>query len=214
MSKSVGISTAVNKYSWRLSLSRYAYLTGILGLTGLFLYYLALALWAVETVTRNYRIFGKKASWLVFKITVMSHDVLEFSLNFFCPFWCLLEVISLPGCGMKIRADDPAAMKSFILSVQNRVNELKASSEDGQKSIFGRRVGLSIWVLNFLLLPPLGEEKQTGSIFIAILAHFGYLYFCDRWSLCLKLYVRSRTTKRSPVMTPYSTLRWRNGYRM
>lgn len=45
---------------------------------------------------------------------------------------------------MKIRADDPAAMKSFILSVQNRVNELKASSEDGQKSIFGRRVGLSI----------------------------------------------------------------------
>lgn len=41
---------------------------------------------------------------------------------------------------MKIRADDPAAMKDFILSVQNRVNELKASSGDSQESINGKRV--------------------------------------------------------------------------
>lgn len=44
------------------------------------------------------------------------------------------------GCGIKIRGDDPAAMKDFILSVQNRVNELKASSGDGQKNINGKRV--------------------------------------------------------------------------
>lgn len=41
---------------------------------------------------------------------------------------------------MKIRADDPAAMKDFIFSVQNRVNELKASSGDGQGNINGKRV--------------------------------------------------------------------------
>ncbi|GKV07591.1 hypothetical protein SLEP1_g19342 [Rubroshorea leprosula] len=38
----------------------------------------------------------------------------------------------LQGCGMKIRGDDPAAMKEFVISVQKRVNELKASSGDGQ----------------------------------------------------------------------------------
>ncbi|GLT36714.1 hypothetical protein SLA2020_110750 [Shorea laevis] len=38
----------------------------------------------------------------------------------------------LQGCGMKIRGDDPAAMKEFVISVQNRVNELKTSSGDGQ----------------------------------------------------------------------------------
>lgn len=41
---------------------------------------------------------------------------------------------------MKIRADDPAAMRDFILSVQNRVNDLKASSGDGQENINGKRV--------------------------------------------------------------------------
>jgi nucleolar MIF4G domain-containing protein 1 len=43
---------------------------------------------------------------------------------------------------MKIRSDDPAAMKNFILSVQNRVNELKASSGDGQEKINGKRVSV------------------------------------------------------------------------
>lgn len=41
---------------------------------------------------------------------------------------------------MKIRGDDPGAMKSFILSVQNRVNELKASPDDGKKNINSKRV--------------------------------------------------------------------------
>lgn len=46
----------------------------------------------------------------------------------------------LQCCGMKIRGDDPGAMKSFILSVQNRVNELKASPDDGKKNINSRRM--------------------------------------------------------------------------
>jgi len=32
---------------------------------------------------------------------------------------------------MKIRSDDPLAMKTFIISIQNKANELKTSS-DGQ----------------------------------------------------------------------------------
>ncbi|KAE8009038.1 hypothetical protein FH972_005496 [Carpinus fangiana] len=47
---------------------------------------------------------------------------------------------TLQCCGMKIRSDDPFAMKNFIQSVQNRVNELKASSGDGQEKINGKRM--------------------------------------------------------------------------
>ncbi|KAJ0014771.1 hypothetical protein Pint_20049 [Pistacia integerrima] len=46
----------------------------------------------------------------------------------------------LQCCGIKIRGDDPTAMKDFILSVQNRVNELKASCGDGPKNINGKRM--------------------------------------------------------------------------
>ncbi|KAK5785817.1 hypothetical protein PVK06_040436 [Gossypium arboreum] len=46
----------------------------------------------------------------------------------------------LQCCGMKIRADDPVAMKNFILCVQNRVNELKALSGDGEAKINGKRM--------------------------------------------------------------------------
>lgn len=43
---------------------------------------------------------------------------------------------------MKIRGDDPAAMKDFILSVQNTTNELKASSGDGHGKINSKRVSM------------------------------------------------------------------------
>ncbi|KAH9620067.1 hypothetical protein KSS87_006900 [Heliosperma pusillum] len=43
-------------------------------------------------------------------------------------------------CGMKIRGDDPTAMKDFILSVQGRVNELKAGSEDVEATKYGKRM--------------------------------------------------------------------------
>lgn len=44
------------------------------------------------------------------------------------------------ACGMKLRADDPVGMKTFIQSVQQRANELKASSENGQSNMSGKRV--------------------------------------------------------------------------
>lgn len=51
---------------------------------------------------------------------------------------------------MKLRRDDPASMKDFILSVQNRVNELKATSGDGKSNISNKRVCL---VYNFTQKP-------------------------------------------------------------
>lgn len=41
---------------------------------------------------------------------------------------------------MKLRSDDPAAMKDFILSVQDRVNTLKTSTVNGTPMIDSRRV--------------------------------------------------------------------------
>nr|XP_016497732.1 PREDICTED: nucleolar MIF4G domain-containing protein 1-like [Nicotiana tabacum] len=46
----------------------------------------------------------------------------------------------LQACGMKLRGDDPVGMKNFIVSVQNRVNELKASSGEGQSNTIGKRM--------------------------------------------------------------------------
>ncbi|ESQ41791.1 hypothetical protein EUTSA_v10012737mg [Eutrema salsugineum] len=40
----------------------------------------------------------------------------------------------LDCCGMKIRSDDPLAMKTFIISIQNKANEIK-TSPDGQTKI-------------------------------------------------------------------------------
>ncbi|CAN8255962.1 unnamed protein product [Cochlearia groenlandica] len=40
----------------------------------------------------------------------------------------------LDCCGMKIRSDDPLAMKTFIISIQNKANEIKASPK-GQTTI-------------------------------------------------------------------------------
>ena len=48
---------------------------------------------------------------------------------------------------MKLRRDDPAAMKDFIQSVQNRVKELKATSGDGKSNINNKRV---CFVYNFI----------------------------------------------------------------
>lgn len=49
---------------------------------------------------------------------------------------------------MKIRADDPAAMKNFILSVQNRANELKASAGDGREKLNSKRVRMLYSIIN------------------------------------------------------------------
>ncbi|XP_030516242.1 nucleolar MIF4G domain-containing protein 1 isoform X1 [Rhodamnia argentea] len=47
---------------------------------------------------------------------------------------------TLQCCGMKIRGDDPGAMKSFIISVQNRVNQLKAFPDDDEKNTNSKRM--------------------------------------------------------------------------
>lgn len=44
---------------------------------------------------------------------------------------------------MKLRGDDPGAMKDFVLSIQNTVNQLKLHSgvqEDGKTDMHSRRV--------------------------------------------------------------------------
>lgn len=46
----------------------------------------------------------------------------------------------LQSCGMKLRSDDPAAMKDFIVSVQKRVKELKSKSESSDASKSGKRM--------------------------------------------------------------------------
>ena len=58
---------------------------------------------------------------------------------------------------MKIRADDPLSMKNFILGVQSRVNELKASAGEGQKKINNKRVSLYMFFLLKFLLSLLPE---------------------------------------------------------
>lgn len=50
------------------------------------------------------------------------------------------------GCGMKLRGDDPSAMKDFVLSIQNSVNQLKlkahpAGQDNGQAEMHSKRVG-------------------------------------------------------------------------
>lgn len=79
---------------------------------------------------------------------------------------------------MKLRGEDPCAMKNFILSVQNRVNELK-SCGNGQTNLNNKRVCL----FNIFL----GQ-------FFTCAAVLSYVGTC-RWSSCLRQSVTSRTTK-------------------
>ncbi|KAI3443378.1 hypothetical protein Pfo_000043 [Paulownia fortunei] len=53
----------------------------------------------------------------------------------------------LQCCGMKLRGDDPVGMKNFISSVQSRVNELKASSGNGQSNISSKRMEFMIEII-------------------------------------------------------------------
>lgn len=56
---------------------------------------------------------------------------------------------------MKLRGDDPTAMKDFILGVQNKVNELKSLSgsiPDGQPKINNKRVFSFFFLLRFVFI--------------------------------------------------------------
>lgn len=78
-------------------------------------------------------IFGVCSSDLIYDLLItLSKRLREIDVS------TILTVLNC--CGMKIRSDDPTAMKNFIQSVQNRVNELKASSVEGQANINGKRM--------------------------------------------------------------------------
>ncbi|KAK9289580.1 hypothetical protein L1049_007736 [Liquidambar formosana] len=78
-------------------------------------------------------IFGVCSSDLIYDfLNMLSKRLMEIDVS------TILTILQC--CGMKLRGDDPAAMKNFILTVQNRVNELKASSGDGQAKIDNKRM--------------------------------------------------------------------------
>jgi len=52
-------------------------------------------------------------------------------------------VLGWAACGMALRAADPASMKEFIISIQERTAELKSvlsKKIDGNSTIIGKRV--------------------------------------------------------------------------
>lgn len=78
-------------------------------------------------------IFDVFASDLIYDFLIIrSKQLLEIDVS------TILTILQC--CGMKLRRDDPAAMKDFIQSVQNRVNELKAASGDGESNINNKRM--------------------------------------------------------------------------
>ncbi|KAL6342941.1 hypothetical protein AAG906_016961 [Vitis piasezkii] len=78
-------------------------------------------------------IFNVFTSDLIYDLlTILSKQLLEIDVS---------TILTILQCsGIKLRHDDPVAMKNFILSVQNRMNELKATSEDGKSNINNKRM--------------------------------------------------------------------------
>ncbi|CAL0317086.1 unnamed protein product [Lupinus luteus] len=82
-------------------------------------------------------IFGVCSSDLIFDFLIMlSKGLTEIDVS------VILTVLQC--CGMTIRADDPTSMKNFILSVQNKANELKASSGDDPEKKNSKRMGFML----------------------------------------------------------------------
>ncbi|KAL6840922.1 hypothetical protein ACP4OV_029182 [Aristida adscensionis] len=81
-------------------------------------------------------IFGVISSDLVYDLlSVLSKRLTELDVS------TVLTILQC--CGMKLRGDDPGAMKDFVLSVQNSVNQLKSRSavqEDGKTDIHSKRM--------------------------------------------------------------------------
>lgn len=79
----------------------------------------------------------------------------------------ILILFVLVGCGMKIRVDDPATMKTFILNVQDTSNKLKASSGDDPEKNNSKRVSMlcACFVLH-LKAPNHGLGKSTLSLVV------------------------------------------------
>lgn len=78
-------------------------------------------------------IFGVCSSDLIYDfMNVLSKRLMETDVS------TILAVLQC--CGMNLRSDDPIAMKNFVLNVQNRANELKASPESGQRNANSKRM--------------------------------------------------------------------------
>ncbi|KAK3138898.1 hypothetical protein QOZ80_5AG0374870 [Eleusine coracana subsp. coracana] len=81
-------------------------------------------------------IFGVISSDLMYNLlSVLSKRLTELDVS------TVLTILQC--CGMKLRGDDPGAMKDFILMIQNSVNQLKSHSavqEDGKADIHSKRM--------------------------------------------------------------------------
>ncbi|KAI3877389.1 hypothetical protein MKX03_026446 [Papaver bracteatum] len=76
-------------------------------------------------------IFGVCASDLIYDfLSILSKRLREIDVS--------IILTILQCCGMKLRADDPTAMKDFIVGIQNRVSELK--SVPGEQPINNKRM--------------------------------------------------------------------------
>uniref|UniRef100_A0A803MW99 MI domain-containing protein n=1 Tax=Chenopodium quinoa TaxID=63459 RepID=A0A803MW99_CHEQI len=78
-------------------------------------------------------IFGVCSSDLIYDFLIkLSKQLAEIDVS--------IMLTILQCCGMKLRGDDPTSMKDFISSVQSRVNELKATSEDVEMVTYSKRM--------------------------------------------------------------------------
>ncbi|KAG0452782.1 hypothetical protein HPP92_025446 [Vanilla planifolia] len=85
-------------------------------------------------------IFGVCASDLIYDLLdVLSKRLRELDAS------SILTLLQC--CGMKLRGDDPTSMKDFILTVQNKVNEMKSASPSTQ----GGEPGINSKRMDFML---------------------------------------------------------------
>lgn len=82
---------------------------------------------------------------------------------------------------MKIRSDDPVAMKTFIISIQNKTNEIKTSPDC--------KTDINKFTVSNLAKDSLLEEIFFFLIF-KVVSYSGLF----RWKRCLKPLLQSRTT--------------------
>ncbi|KAL6995283.1 hypothetical protein U1Q18_005419 [Sarracenia purpurea var. burkii] len=81
----------------------------------------------------NLYVFGVCSSDLIYDLMIMlSKRLMEIDVS------TILTILRC--CGMNLRGDDPAAMKQFVLSVQNKANELKASTGNGGPNTSSKRM--------------------------------------------------------------------------
>ncbi|KAH7666317.1 hypothetical protein IHE45_13G093400 [Dioscorea alata] len=66
--------------------------------------------------------------------------------------YVLEELMETDSCAMKLRGDDPTAMKDFVLDIQNRVNELKNSNlmQDAKSKINSKRMQSMLEVICYI----------------------------------------------------------------